>query len=1006
LSGSRIFREVGRALLLCTCAALGTHVLSALDPHRTIGQYIVTRWGSRDSFPGGAINAIAQTPDGYLWIGAENGLVRFDGISFRLIDHDNTRSFPPGHVLGLVVDAEGVLWVRMESPYLMRYRGGSFEQMYPLELPPPFSPARERGATAVTRGTRGDVLIAPAAAPLRYSAGKFTPVVSTGAAGGLAISIAETADGAVWIGMRDAGLFCIRNGRGSQVTGLPDQKVNVLLPGAGPDLWIGTDSGLVHWDGGGITRRGVPAALARSAILALARDRDSNLWISTAAGITRMDSSGSIIQAIGGSLPGAVHALFEDREGNLWFGGTDGLMQLRDPPFLSYTGVAGEGGSLYIDNSGRTWVGPSSGGLLWIRGAERHVITSLGMNRDVIYSISGGPGELWVGRRFGGVTQLREEAGVLHPRTYAAGDGLAPGVVYAIHRGRDGSVWAGTLSGAVTRIQKGRVTTFTSANGLSADAVTTIEEALDGVIWVGTAGGLEAFRNGNWRRYGGEDGLPPGRVNSLALDREGMLWIGASSGLFYWSDTRFESARDAPDSLRGEIYGVAADDAGNLWAATDRHVVSMSRASLLGQSKAPATVREFGTADGLPSTRGIRRDHSVAKDPSGRIWFSLQGGLCVLNPSLPAALTPAPVKVEAVTVDGRPLGTGPDARYPSNRQRVVINFIGVSLTAPGRVRYRYRLDGYDRDWSQPTESREAAYTSLPPARYAFRVMASNSEGLWNGAPATVPFEVDPQLLETWWFRVALLCAAAAAVFAGFRYRMAREHAAMNLRFEERLAERTRIARELHDTLLQSFHGLMLRLQVVDELLPPGKAKEQLEQSLERADRAIAEGRSAVYDLRSPATTTNDLAQVVKALGEELAPQDSPAFHLLVEGPTRDLHPIIRDELYRISREALRNAFRHARAHHVETEITYGDRTFRLRIRDDGEGIPSEILEQGRPGHYGLPGMRERARQIGGKLDIWSGARAGTEIELNIPASIAYGASTRRRLFRLFRKKAV
>lgn len=1004
MSGSRTIREIRRALLLCICAALSPHILSALDPNRTFGQYIITRWG-RESFPGGAINAIAQTPDGYLWIGAENGLVRFDGISFRLIDHDNSPSLPRGPVLGLVVDSEGVLWVRMQSPYLMRYRSGRFDQMYPAKIPPEFIFAREEGAAALARGTRGNALIATPGGALRYIDGKFTPVVSSGAIHGIATSIAETPDGVVWVGMRDSGLFSVRDGHGSQA-GLLDQKVNALLPVAGSKLWIGTDSGLMHWDGRALTHRGAPAALARSPILALARDRDSNLWISTLTGIIRMDSNDSVLHGTSGSSPGAVHVIFEDREGNVWFGGTEGLMQLRDALFVSYTGVADEGGSLYIDTSGRAWIGLASGGLRWIRGAEHHLVTTLGMDRDVIYSISGGPDDLWVGRRTGGVTQLREQAGVLHSLTYTARDGLAPGVIYAVHRGRDGSVWVGTLSGAVSRIEKGRITTFTTANGLSTDAVTTIQETPDGVIWVGTAGGLEVFRGGNWRRYGGEDGLPPGRVSSLALDGDGVLWIGSSAGLFYWSGSHFESARNAPASLQGEIYGLAADDSGNLWATTDRRVVSISRASLMGQSKEPAAVHEFGMGDGLPSTRGIRRDRSVAKDSSGRIWLSLQGGISVVNSSLSSAVTPVLVKVESIVVDGRPISTEPIASYPSNRQRVVFNFIGVSLRVPGRVRYRYRLEGYDSDWSQPTESREAAYTNLPPSGYTFRVMASISEGLWNGAPASIPLEVEPQLSQTWWFRVTGLCLTAAVIFAGFRYRLARVHAAMNLRFEERLAERTRIARELHDTLLQSFHGLMLRLQVVDDLLPPGKAKEQLELSLERGDQAIAEGRSAVYDLRSSATTTNDLAQALRALGDELATQDSTAFRLVVEGPARDLHPIIRDELYRIAREALRNAFRHAAAHHIETEITYGERVFRLRIRDDGQGISSEILETGRPGHYGLSGMRERAEQIGAKLDIWSGAKAGTEIELSIPGSIAYRTSTGKPLFRLFRKKVV
>jgi signal transduction histidine kinase len=330
----------------------------------------------------------------------------------------------------------------------------------------------------------------------------------------------------------------------------------------------------------------------------------------------------------------------------------------------------------------------------------------------------------------------------------------------------------------------------------------------------------------------------------------------------------------------------------------------------------------------------------------------------------------------------------------------------VSLTSPGRVRYRYMLEGYDGAWSQPTETREAAYTGLPPARYTFRVMASNSEGLWNGVPAVVVLNVEPQMSETWWFRGLALVAVGAAVAGGIRYRLARIHTAMNLRFEERLAERTRIARELHDTLLQSFQGLMLRLQVVDDLLPPGKAKEQLEQSLERADQAIAEGRSAVYDLRSSALATNDLAEAVRDLGAELSTQDSTSFHLVVEGTPRDMHPIVRDELYRITREALRNAFRHAGARRVETELTYGDRTLRLRIRDDGHGIAAGVLESGRPGHYGLSGMRERAHQIGARLEIWSGPRAGTEIELSIAGSIAYRSSPKRSLFVRWKRKQV
>jgi signal transduction histidine kinase len=243
------------------------------------------------------------------------------------------------------------------------------------------------------------------------------------------------------------------------------------------------------------------------------------------------------------------------------------------------------------------------------------------------------------------------------------------------------------------------------------------------------------------------------------------------------------------------------------------------------------------------------------------------------------------------------------------------------------------------------------------------------------------------------------------LWALYRLRLHQIAQGFNARMEERVGERTRIARELHDTLLQSFQGLMLRLQVVEELLPEGRAKEELEQSLERADQAIVEGRNAVQDLRLSAATTNDLAQAVRALGNELAGEDGAAFRLVVEGPARDLHPIVRDEIYRIAREALRNAFSHSRARNIEAEITYSERLLRLRIRDDGQGIAPAILEEGRPGHYGLPGMRERAGQIGAKLTIWSGVGAGTEIELSIAGSIAYGKSPSRSGLRLFRKTA-
>jgi signal transduction histidine kinase len=479
-------------------------------------------------------------------------------------------------------------------------------------------------------------------------------------------------------------------------------------------------------------------------------------------------------------------------------------------------------------------------------------------------------------------------------------------------------------------------------------------------------------------------------VNTLAVDGGGVLWIGSSSGLFYWSGTQIESARSLPDSLRGEIFGLAADDAGGLWAATDRSVVEIPRDVLLGKSKMLTAAREFGMDDGLPSTRGIRRDHSVVNDPSGRIWFSLQGGLCAVNPLRPSLLAAALVHVESVVVDGLPVSTRAAARYPSNRQRVVFNFIGISLAVPGRVRYRYMLEGYDHGWSQPTESREAPYTNLSPANYTFRVMASNSEGLWNGTPASVPLVVEHMLWQTWWFRGIGLGLLVGSIFTAFRYRISRVRAAMNLRFEERLAERNRIAQELHDTLLQGFISASMQVHVAADMLTDDSASRPLlTRALQLMQQVIEEGRNTVRGLRASGPASVPLETAFSNIEQELGTESNADFRMVVDGQRRDLHPLLQDEVYRIGREALINAFRHARARHIEVVMRYAPVGFHLSVRDDGAGMDQHILETGRDGHWGLVGMRERAEKIGAQLRVFSRPSAGTEIELDVPSNIAF-----------------
>ena len=353
----------------------------------------------------------------------------------------------------------------------------------------------------------------------------------------------------------------------------------------------------------------------------------------------------------------------------------------------------------------------------------------------------------------------------------------------------------------------------------------------------------------------------------------------------------------------------------------------------------------------------------------------------------------------------------PHLRLPALVRDLEIDYTALSLVAPEKIRFRVKLEGRDPDWKDVGNERKAFYNDLPPRHYRFRVMACNNSGVWNEAGDSLDFSIDPAYYQTTWFRASCVAAFLALLWALYRYRLYQIAQEFNARLEERVGERTRIARELHDTLLQSFHGSVLVMQTARNLLSrrPEKASETLDDAINMASGAITEGRDAIQDLRLQPAVQSDLAQLLTATGQELARSQEATgkpltFRVAEEGERRALDPIVQDEAYRIARELLRNAFRHAQANQIEADIRYEDRLLRVLIRDDGKGIEPEVVEAGgRDGHWGLLGMRERAKQIGARLEFWSEAGAGTEVELSIPASIVYVAA-RRGILQLFRKK--
>jgi signal transduction histidine kinase/ligand-binding sensor domain-containing protein len=856
-------------------------------------------------------------------------------------------------------------------------------------------------------GKNGELLITGLTKGIfRDRNGKFVTSATNNELPRLVISMIELADGVDWLGTREQGLYSLNGQHVSRFVGeLPDKKVNALLSLNGRDLWIGTDKGLVRWDGRELSR----VSMQNMEIVTMARDRESNVWIGTSNGLARVSNDGvTSVNSSQGWSAEPVTALFEDREGSLWVGRADGIERLRDSVFMTYYASGGmpsrNNGPLYVDSEGRTWFGPSEGGLYWRKEGHLGRITAAAVQKDIVYSIDGRKGELWIGRR-GGLTHFRESGASFIAKTYTAADGLAQNRVYAVHRSSDGTVWAGTLSAGLSRLKDGSFTTYTVANGLVSNSISSIAESSDGTMWFGTPNGLNELSGGHFRAYTSKDGLPPGNVNCLLPDSNGVLWIGTDNGLaFLRSGTVHALSDDVPDSLREEIFAIAEDKAGALWMATAKHIVRVDPDKLLRQAVASSDIREYGLGDGLLSAQGVRRHKSIALDPSGGIWFSTNRGLSFVSPtSMKFDSAPPLVHVDGISVDGRLIHLGEQIRVRPPYQKVTLIYSGLSLSFPTRVRFMYRLDGFDQSWTEPTSAREATYTNLESGQYRFHVVASNSDGVWNSTEAILPFEVEPVLWQTWWFRVSCVVAFLVLLWALYQLRLRQVARQFNIRLEERVSERTRIARDLHDTLLQNFHGLLLLFQAATNLLPerPAEARKTLDNAIDEAAQAITEGRDAVEGLRSSTVVTNDLACAITTLGEELATseinQNSAVFHVEVEGTPQNLHPILRDEVYRIAGEAVRNAFKHAQAQRIEVELRYDERQLRLRVRDDGKGIDPKFLNKdGRAGHYGLRGMRERAKLMRGKLAVWSELDSGTEVELSIPASTAYAASPGRR----------
>ena len=1016
--------------------------------------------------------AILQDRRGFMWFATGEGLNRYDGNSFLVYKNDpnDPGSLSHNFIRDVFEDAQGYLWVAA-YPAINKFdprTERSTRYRHDPNNPKSFS---DDSVESITSDSRGHLWFATANTGLD----KFDPATETftnyrndsdGRFVGRVRRVIEDRRGEIWF-VADRGFFHLnpQTGQIARPPGISKGFAAIYLyeDGAG-DFWMlasAPNVGLVKYQRQ--SERVVEYPLAAGATIldssTLLDDGGTGFWVPSSVGLFYFDRGTERYtrhfrhdDADPTSLSdNGVVSVYRDRSGLLWVATANGglnLIDLRQRQFRNYTRRStgpdrlspGRVTAIHEDSDGVLWLGFFPRALDRLdrkTGRITHFVpgtngsNSLARGSELNSILKDERGHLWVGGLGAGLDRFDERSGQFKHYAHNPGDphSLMTDDVICIYGDRSGQLWVGQFGG-VSRFDPAtdRFTNYRPGPDESASlaySVSAIHRDRSGTLWVGTWGGIlsrfdEKTNTFVHHTVDRDDPrkLQGGSIGAIHEDSQGTLWLAAGLGLYRFDRKHEVFARyTESDGLpNNDLMGILEDTAGRLWISSKKGISRFD--PLTGAFK------NYDVSDGVRGNDFSRSCYQRGRN--GEMFFCGNEGITAFvpeeihdNPYVP------PVVLTSFTIFNAPVLIGADSgleraipyaesltlSYESNV--FSLEFAALSYANSHKNRYRYRLEGFPPGWNEvDSKHRVATYTNLDPGHYVFRVQGSNSDGVWNEEGVSLPIVITPPWWRTTTFRAGTVALLLALLWAAYQYRIRQVQHAFEATLEARVGERTRIARELHDTLLQSFHGLLLRFQTASYLLSerPAEGRETLDSAIQQAAKAITEGRDAVQGLRASTVERNDLAVAIRALGDELATDASacppPAFRVGVEGQPRDLHPIVRDEVYKIAAEALRNAFRHAQAGRVEVEIRYDDDEFRLRVRDDGKGIDKAVLAaQGVEGHYGLRGMPERAALIGGKLAVWSEAGAGTEVELRLPAGTVYATSARRSwLSRLFASK--
>jgi len=986
-------------------------------------------WSFREGAPQ-VVESLAQTADGYLWLGTESGLYRFDGVRFERFQSPFGDQLPATDISSLFAPHTGGLWIgyRIGGCFSFLKNGKVIDFKFSSSTGTVNGFAQDRHGIVWAVSTRG---------VWRFDGSKWQQNPYVWNAQWSAAQGGFDREGVLW---------ALTERKSTEV----GRQLFYLLPGgarfqkAGNNLFVegftwdadaailtthekrpsGPSSGLELEDS-------LPAypILRKNSEQTL--DRNNGIWfVSSYDPLFRHPAGASLAEVIGKAsrrnsqvydFDPYRYSRIVDREGSVWIGDMRGVHRFSYSPLMQMQLPKTHGWfTLAPDDAGAVWIssGTGTGESTLYRVAGEKVEFQKDQRGLANFAYRAPDSTLW----FAGEGGLWHMAGgrltrIELPQALSNADNAQ--FLQAIAGDRSGGMWVSFWNRGLYRFDHGTWTQDGGRHDLPKQRVYIEYRDQLGRIWFGSRNDVLAVLDGEQvQTFGPDDGIRVGEITAI-YGRGSEIWIGGELGLQQFDRGRFRGISAAnKECLRG-VSGIVETSDGDLWLNGLGGVFHIRRTEIVEALKNSAyQVRgeRFGRREGLPGLAPQMRPRpTVIEGTDGRLWFTVNNGVVWLDPARSSnKVAPPMVTIQAISADDKACPLDSLIRLPAHTSSVQISYAAVSLSDPEAIRSRYRLRESDQEWHEAGGANSVSYWNLRPGSYQFLVNTSDANGLWSDNTAIADFTVLPAFYQTAWFWTFCGGAFLALLWAAYEFRLRQLQRGFDARIKERVEERTRIARELHDTLLQSVQGLMFSFQAARNLLP-GRTEEAmrtLDEAIREGDEAIAEGRTAIQGLRADPALVSNLEDLLTAAGKELARSsraegEPPAFRVIVEGARQPLSQLLQDDVYRIAREILRNAFHHAHASRIEAEVAFDRQFLRLRIRDDGKGVDREVLEQGaRQGHWGLPGVRERAKRIGARLQLWSELGAGTEAELTVPARIAYGTGHRREGLRLFRKRKV